>query len=72
MVLERGRVYQSEQLNGVPFMSFYVMRYLHRSPIDVGFIVTLFGLGYIIGAIAGGRFTDIFRFRAVQIFGTLA
>lgn len=55
----------------VPFMSLYVTQFLHRPASDAGLIITLFGLGSILGATAGGKFTDVFGFRAVQIFSTL-
>lgn len=56
----------------VPFMSLYVTQYLHRPPSDAGLIITLFGVGSILGATAGGKFTDMFGFRAVQIFSTIS
>lgn len=52
----------------VPFMSLYVTQYLHRSIADAGFIITLFGVGSVLGATAGGKFTDKTGFRSVQIF----
>ncbi|WP_432708625.1 MFS transporter [Pedobacter sp.] len=56
----------------VPFMSLYVTQFLHRPASDAGLIITLFGAGSILGAMAGGKFTDMFGFRAVQIFSTIA
>ena len=55
----------------VPFMSLYVTTYLHRPPSDAGIIITLFGLGSILGATAGGKFTDMIGFRPVQIFSSI-
>jgi len=55
----------------VPFMSLYVTQYLMRPTADAGLIITLFGIGSILGATAGGKFTDVFGFRSVQIFSTL-
>lgn len=55
----------------VPFMSLYVTQYLGRPAFDAGLIITLFGIGSILGATAGGKFTDVFGFRTVQIFSTL-
>nr|WP_199076642.1 MFS transporter [Pedobacter sp. ASV19] len=55
----------------VPFMSLYVTQYLHRPTSDAGLIITIFGVGSILGATAGGKFTDMFGFRAVQIFSTI-
>jgi predicted MFS family arabinose efflux permease len=55
----------------VPFMGLYVTQYLSRPTSDAGLIITLFGIGSIFGAAAGGKFTDMFGFRAVQIFSTI-
>jgi len=55
----------------VPFMSLYVTQYLHRSIADAGFIITLFGVGSVLGSAIGGKLTDKLGFRPVQIF-TLA
>jgi predicted MFS family arabinose efflux permease len=51
----------------VPFMSMYITQNLHRSIADAGLIITLFGAGSVIGAIAGGYLADRIGFRAVQI-----
>ncbi len=55
----------------VPFMSLYVTQYLHRSPSDAGLIITLFGVGSILGASAGGKLTDMVGFRPVQILASV-
>jgi predicted MFS family arabinose efflux permease len=55
----------------VPFMSLYMTQYLHRPPSDAGLIITLFGLGSIAGATAGGKLTDMVGFRSVQIFSSI-
>lgn len=55
----------------VPFMSLYVTQFLGRPAADAGLIITLFGVGSILGASAGGKFTDMFGFRYVQLFSTL-
>ena len=55
----------------VPFMGLYVTQYLKRPPSDAGVIITLFGVGSILGAIAGGKFTDMIGFRPVQIFSSV-
>ncbi|MDQ7949741.1 MAG: MFS transporter, partial [Pedobacter sp.] len=55
----------------VPFMGLYVTQSLHRSESDAGIIISLFGLGAILGTTAGGKLTDMFGFRPVQIFSSL-
>ncbi len=55
----------------VPFMSLYVTQYLKRPASDAGVIIALFGVGSILGSIAGGKFTDVIGFRPVQIFTSI-
>ncbi|WP_379088666.1 MFS transporter [Pedobacter sp. UC225_65] len=55
----------------VPFMGLYVTQSLHRPASDAGIIISLFGVGSILGATAGGKLTDMFGFRPVQIFSSL-
>lgn len=55
----------------VPFMGLYVTQSLHRSEVDAGLIITLFGIGSIAGAATGGKLTDVIGFRPVQIFSAL-
>lgn len=55
----------------VPFMGLYVVHYLHRPASDAGIIISLFGAGSILGAIAGGKLTDMIGFRPVQIFSSV-
>ncbi|MFD0939794.1 MFS transporter [Pedobacter boryungensis] len=55
----------------VPFMGLYVTQALHRPASDAGIIISLFGIGSILGATAGGKLTDMFGFRPVQIFSSL-
>lgn len=55
----------------VPFMGLYVTQELHRPESDAGIIISLFGFGAIAGAAAGGKFTDLFGFRPVQIVAAL-
>lgn len=55
----------------VPFMSLYMTQYLHRPPSDAGLIITLFGVGSILGAMAGGKLTDMIGFRSVQILSSI-
>ncbi|MCU0376162.1 MAG: MFS transporter [Chitinophagaceae bacterium] len=51
----------------VPFMSLYVTVALGRSLADAGLIITLFGVGSVMGALLGGFLTDRIGFRWVQI-----
>lgn len=55
----------------VPFMGLYVTQSLHRPESDAGLIISLFGVGAILGAIAGGKLTDMFGFRPVQIVSSV-
>ncbi|SKC06080.1 MFS transporter [Dyadobacter psychrophilus] len=55
----------------VPFMSMYITQSLHRSIADAGLIITLFGVGSVLGGMAGGYLTDFWGFRPVQIFSLL-
>jgi predicted MFS family arabinose efflux permease len=55
----------------VPFMSLYMTQYLHRPPSDAGLIITLFGLGAILGATAGGKLTDMVGFRTIQVLSSI-
>ncbi len=51
----------------VPFMTIYATQRLHFSLTQAGIIMALFGTGSIIGALLGGRITDITGFYPVQI-----
>lgn len=42
----------------IPFLSLYLTEDLHFSLADVGWIMTAFGLGSVIGSWLGGKFTD--------------
>lgn len=55
----------------VPFMGLYVTQALHRPAADAGIIISLFGVGSILGATVGGKLTDMFGFRPVQILSSL-
>ena len=55
----------------VPFMGLYVTQSLHRSETDAGLIITLFGIGSVLGSAIGGKFTDIVGFRPVQILSSI-
>ncbi|WP_447642383.1 MULTISPECIES: MFS transporter [Chitinophagaceae] len=51
----------------VPFVGLYVTEYMHRPKQDAGLIITLFGIGSIFGSMLGGKLTDRFGFRKVQV-----
>lgn len=55
----------------VPFMGLYITQSLHRPESDAGIVISLFGVGAILGATAGGKLTDMFGFRPVQIFSSI-
>lgn len=55
----------------VPFMGLYITQSLHRPESDAGIVISLFGVGSILGATAGGKLTDMFGFRPVQIFSSI-
>lgn len=55
----------------VPFMSIYVTQVLGRSIADAGLIITFFGVGAVLGSLAGGYLTDKIGFRPVQIIASL-
>ncbi len=55
----------------VPFMGLFVTQSLHRPASDAGFIITLFGVGSIMGSAAGGKLTDVIGFRPVQIVASI-
>ncbi|MCC6815060.1 MAG: MFS transporter [Saprospiraceae bacterium] len=51
----------------VPFMSMYMTQNIGVSLTKAGFVLTCFGLGSIIGALAGGKLTDYYGHYKVQI-----
>lgn len=55
----------------VPFMGLFVTQSLHRPASDAGLIITLFGVGSIMGSAAGGKLTDVIGFRPVQIVASI-
>jgi len=55
----------------VPFMGLFITQSLHRAASDAGLIITLFGLGSILGSAAGGKLTDVVGFRPVQIVAAI-
>lgn len=55
----------------VPFMGLYVTQSLHHSETEAGLIITLFGIGSILGSAMGGKLTDMIGFRPVQILSSI-
>ncbi|MFN8357472.1 MAG: MFS transporter [Spirosomataceae bacterium] len=51
----------------VPFMSIYITQQLHRPIADAGWVITLFGVGSVVGTQVGGYLTDKIGFRLIQI-----
>jgi len=52
----------------VPFMTMYATQKLHYSIADAGIIMSLFGVGSIVGAFIGGKLTDVIGFYKIQVF----
>ena len=53
----------------IPFMTLYLTsKEMHRTLSEAGFVMALFGLGSIIGAYFGGKFSDKIGFYNVQLF----
>lgn len=56
----------------VPFMSMYITQNMHRSVADAGIVITLFGVGSVLGSATGGHLIDKVGFRPVQIVASIA
>lgn len=53
----------------IPFMTLYLTsKEMNRSLSEAGFVMMLFGLGSIVGAYFGGKFSDKIGFYKVQLF----
>lgn len=55
----------------VPFMTLYLTQSQHYTLAQAGIIMSVFGCGAILGAVAGGRFTDRFGFYSVQLISLI-
>ncbi len=55
-----------------PFMGLYLTQALNRSAADAGILISIFGIGAILGAVVGGYLTDLIGFRPVQILASIA
>jgi predicted MFS family arabinose efflux permease len=52
----------------VPFMTLYLTsKGMNHSLSEAGFVIGLFGLGAVVGAYFGGKFTDKFGFHKIQL-----
>jgi predicted MFS family arabinose efflux permease len=51
----------------IPFLSLYLTKSLHFSLADVGWIMSFFGLGSVIGTWIGGKLTDIIGYYKVML-----
>ncbi|MBT8272104.1 MAG: MFS transporter, partial [Bacteroidia bacterium] len=51
----------------IPFLSLYLTKDLNFSLSDVGWIMTAFGLGSVVGSYIGGKLTDRFGFYKVMV-----
>ncbi len=56
----------------IPFMTIYCTQQLHFSITQAGFVMGLFGLGAIVGAVFGGRVTDRWGFYPQQVAALFA
>lgn len=52
-------------------MTMYATQKLHLSIVDAGIIMSVFGVGSIVGAFIGGKLTDSIGFYKVQVFALL-
>ncbi len=56
----------------IPFLSLYLTKSLHFSMGDVGWIMSAFGLGSVVGSWIGGKLTDKIGFYKVMVFSLIA
>ena len=55
----------------IPFLSLYLMKELNFSFAQVGWIMTCYGLGSVLGTYVGGRITDIIGYYNVVVLSLL-
>lgn len=56
----------------VPFMTLYLTsKSMHRSLSEAGFVMSLFGVGSIVGAYFGGKFSDKIGFYKIQLLSLI-
>jgi len=56
----------------IPFLSLYLTKRLNFSVSDVGWIMSAFGLGSVIGSWLGGKLTDIFGYYKIMVLSLLS
>lgn len=56
----------------VPFMSLYLTKSLNFSLADVGWIMSAFGLGSVVGSWLGGKLTDKIGYYKIMVFSLVA
>lgn len=55
----------------MPFLTIYLTQHLHFSLSEAGLVLAMFGIGAILGALAGGRLADCIGFYPVQFWSLL-
>src|SRR3569623_791539 len=55
----------------VPFMTMYLTQHYGFSIEKAGFVMSLFGLGAIVGSLAGGKLVDTVGYYYVQLFALI-
>jgi len=56
----------------IPFLSLYLTKSLHFTLADVGWIMSAFGLGSVVGSWIGGKLSDKIGFFKVMVFSLIA
>lgn len=56
----------------IPFLSLYLTKSLNFSLSDVGWVMSAFGLGSVIGSWLGGKLTDIIGYYKVMVFSLVS
>jgi len=56
----------------VPFLSLYLTKYMGYSLGQVGWIMTFYGLGSVVGVWLGGKLTDIIGYYKVMVISLFA